>query len=142
MARSDAAMVPTKVSVSSFVKGLGDERRRREAKTLISMMKAITGEKPVMWGPTIIGFGRYHYTYASGREGDAPRAAFSPRTAALTVYCTPGFQKTQRDLLRRLGPHRTGVTCLYIRRLEDVDVDALRAIVERSFTAVNRRHPA
>ena len=93
-----------------------------------------------MWGPTIIGFGSYHYKYASGHEGDAPRAAFSPRSAALTVYCMPGL--AQGDLLRRLGPHKISVSCLYIRHLDDVDTDVLRALVERSFKAVNKRYPA
>jgi hypothetical protein len=138
--RSEAKMVPTKVSVQTFVNGLVDERRRREATALISMMKKITGEKPVMWGPSIIGFGSYHYKYASGREGDAPRVAFSPRSAALTVYCVP--VAGQRELLRRLGPNKTTVSCLYIRRLDDVDVDILRALVERSFKEVNERYPA
>ena len=133
-------MVPTKVSVQTFVKGLDDERRRREATALISLMKKVTGEKPVMWGPTIIGFGSYHYKYASGREGDAPRAGFSPRSAALTVYCMPGFA-AHRDLLDRLGPHKTSVSCLYIRRLDDVDVDVLRALVERSFDEINEQYP-
>jgi hypothetical protein len=139
--KSAAKMVPTKVSVQTFVKGLADERRRREAKALISMMKEVTGEKPVMWGPTIVGFGSYHYKYASGREGDAPRAAFSPRGAALTVYCMPGFT-AQLPLLRRLGPHTTSVSCLYIRHLDDVDADVLRAIVARTFEETNRRYPA
>lgn len=134
-------MVPTKVSVRTFVNGLDDERRRREATALISMMKKVTGKNPVMWGPSIIGFGSYHYKYASGREGDAPRAGFSPRSAALTVYCVPGFA-AQRDLLSRLGPHKTSVCCLYIRRLDDVDLDVLRAIVERSFKEVDERYPA
>jgi hypothetical protein len=134
-------MVPTKVSVQTYVDGLDDERRRREATALISMMKKVTGEKPVMWGSSIIGFGSYHYKYASGHEGDAPRAGFSPRSTALTVYCVPGFA-AQRDLLDRLGPHKTSVSCLYIRRLDDVDVDVLRAIVERTFEEVNKRYPA
>lgn len=139
--RSEAKTKPTKVSVQSFVDGLDDERRQREAKTLISMMRKVTGEKPVMWGPSIVGFGRYHYKYASGREGDAPRAGFSPRKAALTVYCAPGFT-AQGSLLRRLGPHRTSVSCLYIRKLEDVDLDVLREIVERSIAQMNRMWPA
>ena len=139
--KSQAKMVPTKVSVQTFVNGLDDERRRQEATSLISMMKEVTGEEPVMWGPSIIGFGSYHYRYASGREGDAPRAGFSPRSGALTVYCVPSFA-AQRGLLGRLGPHKTSVSCLYIRRLDDVDVNVLRVIVERSFKEVNKRYPA
>jgi hypothetical protein len=138
---SAAKMVPTKVSVQTFVNGLDDERRQREAIAVISMMKKITGQKPVMWGSSIIGFGSYHYKYASGREGDAPRAGFSPRSAALTVYCMRGFA-ARRDLLSRLGPHKTSVCCLYIRRLDEVDLDVLRAIVERTFKEVNKRYPA
>lgn len=138
--KSAAKMVPTKVSVQTFVNGLDDERRRREATTLISMMKKVTGKRPVMWGPSIIGFGSYHYKYATGHEGDAPRAGFSPRRAALTVYCMPGFT-AERDLLRRLGPHKTSVSCLYIRRLDDVDLDVLRAIIERTFAEMNQRYP-
>jgi hypothetical protein len=139
--RSEAKMVPTKVSVRTYVNGLEDERRRREATALIAMMKKVTGKKPVMWGSSIIGFGSYHYKYASGREGDAPRAGFSPRSSALTVYCVRGFT-AQRSLLSRLGPHKTAVCCLYIRRLDEVDVDVLRAIVEHSFNAVNKQYPA
>lgn len=94
-------------------------------------MKDVTGEPPVMWGDSIVGFGTYHYTYASGREGDWPRTGFSPRKQSMTVYCMPGFQH-QRDLLARLGPHKTSVSCLYLRNLDDVDLDVLRAIVARS----------
>ncbi len=133
-------MVPTKVSVASFVNGLKDERRKQEANALIAMMKQVTGEQPVMWGPSIIGFGSYHYKYESGREGDAPRAGFSPRGAALTVYCMPGFP-AERELLDRLGPHKTSVSCLYIKRLEDVDQDVLREIVERTYGASNVQYP-
>lgn len=131
---------PTDVSAAAFIASLTDERRRAEAGTLVDLLTEVTGEKPVMWGPSIVGFGSYHYTYASGREGDWPRAGFSPRKAAMTVYCMPGFDK-QRDLLDRLGPHKTGASCLYIRNLADVDLEVLREIVERSVEHMARSYP-
>ena len=132
---------PTDVNPRSFIAGLVDERRRSEAETLLELMTSITGEKPVMWGgPSIVGFGSYHYQYASGREGDWPRTGFSPRKAALTVYCVPGFD-SQRDLLARLGPHKTGASCLYIRKLEDVDLEILRQMVARSIEYMADKYP-
>ena len=128
---------PTKVTVASFIRGIADERRRDECKVMLPLMREVTGERPVMWGTSIIGFGQYHYKYASGREGDWLRTGFSPRKQSLTVYCMPGF-KQQSDLLQRLGPHKTSVSCLYIRRLEDVDLDVLRAIVARSLQQMQR----
>lgn len=129
--RTENKTRPTAVEPSAFIAALNDERRRRESDALIELMREVTGEEPVMWGPSIVGFGSYHYKYESGREGDMPRAGFSPRKAAMTVYCTPGFTE-QSDLLEQLGPHKTGSSCLYIRRLDDVDLDVLRQIVARS----------
>ena len=138
--RTEAKTKPTKVSAQSFVDGLDDERRRREAKTLISMMKKLTGEKPVMWGPSIVGFGSYHYKYASGREGDAPRAGSPVEGRAHGVL---------RSRLRRAtrsppsaGPHTTSVSCLYIRKLEEIDLDVLRELIERSVDQMRRKFPA
>lgn len=131
---------PTAVAPSAFIGALVDERRRRESATLVQMMREVTGEEPVMWGSSIVGFGSYHYKYASGREGDAPRAGFSPRKGALTVYCMPGFA-SQRDLLARLGPHKTSVSCLYIRKLDDVDLEVLRQIVARSVSQLAETYP-
>jgi hypothetical protein len=136
--RSEQKTQPTAVSPEAFIAGLDNERRRSEAQTLLDLMSAATGEKPAMWGSSIVGFGTYHYTYASGREGDAPRAGFSPRKAALTVYCMPGFDS---DLLGRLGPHKTGVACLYIRNLADVDLEVLRQIVARSIEVLAEKYP-
>ena len=105
--------------------------RRRDADTLIGLMQRVTGQEPRMWA-TIVGFGQYHYRYASGREGDAPAAGFAPRKAATTVYVMDGVD-AYSDLLDRLGPHTTGVGCIYIKDLEKVDLDALEAIVRRSY---------
>jgi hypothetical protein len=105
--------------------------RRRDADTLIELMQRVTGQEPRMWA-SIVGFGEYHYRYATGREGDAPAAGFAPRKAATTVYVLDGVD-AYRDLLDRLGPHTTGVGCIYIKDLEKVDLDALEAIVGRSY---------
>jgi hypothetical protein len=134
----DLATRPTAIRASSFVAGLTDDRRRREAGQLLELMSDVTGERPVMWGSSIVGFGSYHYRYASGREGDWMRVGFSPRKRALTVYCMPGFAD-QQDLLARLGPHETSVSCLYLRRLDDVDFDVLRAIVARAYAGTADR---
>ena len=105
--------------------------RRRDADTLIELMQRVTGQEPRMWA-TIVGFGEYHYRYASGREGDAPAAGFAPRKAATTVYVMDGVEE-YRDLLDRLGSHTTGVGCIYIKDLEKVDLDAPESIVRRSY---------
>src|SRR5437762_1169843 len=109
---------PTRVSVSAFIDALTDETRRADAKVLVKLMQSATGEKPKMWGPSIIGFGSYHYTYESGREGDMPLAGFSPRKAATVVY---GITRDAGTLRAKLGKHTTGEGCLYIKKLADVD---------------------
>ncbi len=96
------------------------------------MMQEITGEPPAMWGASIIGFGSYHYRYASGREGDSALASFSPRRQHLVIYLASEFEERYRTVLARLGPHKTGRGCLYIKRLDDVDHDALRELIDRS----------
>jgi len=95
-------------------------------------MRDITGEPPVMWGASIVGFGTYHYRYASGREGDSPLTGFSPRRQQLVIYLIGGFENRHHTALARLGPHQTGKGCLYIRRLDLVDGDALRELIDRS----------
>ena len=99
-------------------------------------MVEVTGEQPTMWGGSIVGFGTYHYRYASGREGDGPAVGFSPRKQALTIYVSEGFEAYD-DLLARLGPHSTGKSCLYIKRLADVDEDVLRSLVEGGYRSRN-----
>jgi len=121
--------------VEVFLDGVTHRVRRRDAATLLALMERVTGETAYMWGPSIVGFGEYHYRYDSGREGDAPAAAFSPRKTAMTVYLTPGFAE-HSPLLERLGPHTTGVGCLYLKDLDDVDLDVLEALVRESYDAV------
>ncbi len=130
---------PNDASVKDFLAKAGNERRRGEALALLELMKGVTGEEPVMWGDSIVGFGSYHYRYASGREGDWPLAGFSPRKHALTLYIMSGFAK-HGELLSRLGRHRTGKSCLYLKRLEDVDLNVLRELVERSVEEVSTRY--
>jgi hypothetical protein len=96
------------------------------------MMREITGEPPTVWGPSIIGFGTYHYRRASGHEGDAPLAGFSPRRQHLAIYLVGGFGNRYQSVLARLGPHKTGKGCLHLKRLDDVDQDALRELIDRS----------
>ena len=124
---------PTKLSVSAFIDALTDPERRADAKALVKLMESAAGEKPKMWGPSIIGFGRYHYKYESGREGDMPVIAFSPRKAATVLYGTTGFDKAAA-LLARLGNHTTGKGCLYIRKLSEVD-QLLKALLVKSVAA-------
>jgi hypothetical protein len=121
-------------SVREFLDGIDHSKRRRDAGMLLEMMGRVTGETPRMWG-TIIGFGEYHYKYDSGRQGDAPAAGFSPRKAATTVYLPDGV-RIYAESLERLGPHTTGVGCIYIKDLEAVDIKVLESIVKRSYQAV------
>jgi len=124
---------PTKLSVAAFINALTDRERRADAKALVKLMESAAGEKPKMWGPSIIGFCRYHYKYESGREGDMPVIAFSPRKAATVLYGTTGFDKAAA-LLARLGNHTTGKGCLYIRKLSEVD-QLLKALLVKSVAA-------
>jgi hypothetical protein len=125
-------MVPTLADVDAFIDAVPDEHRRSDARQLCELMRSVTGEPPVMWGPSIVGFGSYHYRYESGRTGDAPLAGFSPRKANLVVYLVGGFEDRYPKLLNKLGPHKSGKACLYLKRLGDVDAGVLRQLVERS----------
>ena len=121
----------TKASVKEFLNQISDEERRKDCFAVAKMMEEITGEKPKMWGPSIVGFGIWHYKYASGREGDWPVAAFSPRKKDLTVYLMPGFTE-HADLMEKLGKHSTGKSCLYIKRLSDLHVPTLKKLITQS----------
>ena len=123
--------VPTSRDVEEFLDGVADERRRAECRAVMAMMRDVTGEEPRLWGPSMIGFGRYHYRYESGREGDWFLTGVAPRKGALTVYIMAGFDRYE-ELMARLGKHTTGKSCLYIKRLEDIDTDVLRELVQRS----------
>jgi hypothetical protein len=126
---------PTKVDVDDFIDALEDEGRRDDCRALVKMMKKATKAKPVMWGPAIVGFGRYRYKYASGHEGEWPIIGFSPRKNDLTLYLMQGFERHE-ELLGRLGKHKTSKACLYIKKLEQVDQDALKELIDLSVEAM------
>ena len=123
----------TGASVDEFMASVSNARRRADGLALLAMMKDVTGLEPEMWGPSIIGFGQYHYRYESGREGDMPLVGFSPRSKSLSIYLVPGFQEHDGALLSRLGKHSTGVSCLYINKLVDVDTGVLRELIAKSY---------
>jgi len=129
-------MIPTDASVRDFIDAVPGETRRRDANTLLDLMQRVTGEPPRMWGPTIVGFGHYHYAYESGREGDAGAAGFSPRKAATTIYLPDGVGG-YADELERLGDHTTGVVCLYLKNLDRVDLAVLESIIDQSYRRVS-----
>jgi Domain of unknown function (DU1801) len=129
---------PTQVSVKSFIEAIPDETKRADAKSLIKLMQNATGEKPQMWGPSIIGFGAYHYIYDSGREGDMPIVGFSPRKAATVLY---NVSANNDEALAKLGKHTTGKGCLYIKKLADVDQTVLKAMIVNSIAATRARYP-
>lgn len=117
--------------MSAFIGAIAEERRRRDCRALVRVMQEITGSKPRMWGSSIVGFGSYHYEYASGREGDWFLAGFSPRKTDLTLYLMPGLDGFEA-LLAKLGKHKTGKACLYIKSLEEVRLPVLTELVRRS----------
>ena len=126
----------TKASVTAFLDKISDEKRRKDCQTVLNLMKQATGEEPKMWGSSIVGFGTYHYRYASGREGDWPIIAFSPRKTDLTLYIAPGFEKKFESLMSKLGKYKTGVSCLYIKKLDDVEIPVLKKLIAKSVEEV------
>ncbi len=137
---SDPKTKKTGASVAGFLKTVHDDRRRRDCRTIIDMMQEITAEKPKMWGPTMIGFGSYHYKYDSGREGDWFVTGVSPRKANLTLYLMAGFADFEK-LLEKLGKYRTGKACLYIKTLEEVDQAVLKRLIKESVAHVRKTRP-
>ncbi|MEM8771037.1 MAG: DUF1801 domain-containing protein [Pseudomonadota bacterium] len=129
---TDAVTVPNKASVAAFIDAVEDPQRKKDAKTLLAMMKKVTGEKPVMWGPSIIGFGKYHYKYESGREGDMLLVGFSPRKANSVLYVL-GSLEDDEPLLAKLGKYKRGRACLYVNKLDDVDAGVLEKLVAKSY---------
>lgn len=120
-----------------FIEAVEHPGRRRDALELLDLMRRATGVEPRMFGSAIVGFGEYHYKYASGTEGDAPAAGFSPRKAASVVYLNDGIS-AHEELLGRLGPHKTGVGCLYLKDLTAIDLDVLEEMVSRSYATLTR----
>jgi hypothetical protein len=122
---------PNDQSVNAFLDGIQDETKRRDSYTLLALMAQVTGQKPLMWGDSIVGFGRYHYHYASGREGNWFLTGFYPRAQNLTLYIMSGFSGFD-DLMSKLGKHTTGKSCLYLKRLADIDLDVLSELIKQS----------
>ena len=130
----------TSKSVTAFINSLSNEIKRKDSFQIIEIMKKQTGFEPRMWGPSIVGFGNYHYKYDSGHEGDMPLAAFSPRSTAIVVYLSENFENRD-ELLQRLGKHKTGKVCLYIKRLSDIDVSVLKEMIANSIKDTQSRYP-
>ena len=122
-------------SVENFLNSIPEDKKREDSFVILDMMKELTGEEPKMWGTSIIGFGTYHYKYASGQEADWLRIGFSPRKQNLSLYIMSGF-KQHEELMAKLGKHSTGKGCLYIKKLEDVDQNVLKELIKASFTAL------
>ncbi len=122
----------TEANVREFIEAFADsEKKKKDSYTLIQLMQEATGHEPKMWGPSIIGFGSYHYKYKTGHEGDAPLLGFSPRKAALSLYVYTGLEE-HRYLLEGLGKFTTGKVCIYVKKLEDIDKDKLRRLMDES----------
>ena len=128
---ADNKTQPTDADPEEFLNRIQDETKRQDCFRILNLMKQITRKKPVMWGPSIIGFGQYHYRYASGREGDFFVTGFSPRRHNLTIYIMPGFARYPA-LMKKLGKYKTGSSCLYVRTLEDVDMATLKELITQS----------
>ncbi len=127
---------PNEGDVRAFLQSVEDEGRREDCFAVLDLMERVTGEEPMMWGPSIVGFGSYDYRYESGREGSWFTAGFAPRKQALTLYIMSGFSKHD-ELMAKLGKHKTGKSCLYVKSLEDVDMDVLEELVRRSVEHVS-----
>lgn len=120
--------VPTEVSVAKFLDTVEPDDKRADAKVLDALFREVTGFEPVMWGPSVVGYGRYHYVYKTGREGDSLATGFSPRAREFSIYIMPGYADFG-PILGRLGKHRIGKSCLYVRRLPDIDLEVLKDLI-------------
>ncbi len=138
MGRAENLTVENDGDVAEFLASIPDRRRRADAAALVELMERVSGQPARMWGTSIVGFGQYHYVYASGREGDAAAIGFSPRKASTTVYFADGFEEYADDLAR-LGPHTTSVSCLYLKRLDLIDLGVLSDMLRRSYLRTTTR---
>jgi hypothetical protein len=134
---AEAKTKRTNASVAAYLRQVPSEETRADCNVLVKMMRAATRSEPKMWGPSMVGFGQYHYVYASGREGDWPLTGFSPRKQALTIYVMAGFDKYPH-LMKKLGTYKTGKSCLYVKRLADVDTKVLKELVTESVKFVKK----
>ena len=130
----------TSKSVTAFINSVTDETKRKDSYLIIEIMQKQTGFEPKMWGPSIVGFGKYHYKYDSGHEGDMPLAAFSPRSTAIVIYLSATFENRD-ELFQKLGKHKTGKVCLYIKKIEDIDVSVLKKMISNSIKHTQSLYP-
>lgn len=131
---------PSAVSPADYIAAVEPAAKRADAEAIDAMLRQISGEEPRMWGPSIIGYGSYHYRYESGREGDAPRLGFSPRKAATVLYLSDEYPE-HAALMAKLGKHTHGVSCLYVKKLADVDMEVLEELARRSLAATDAKYP-
>lgn len=141
MTKHELKTKATPVSVNEFIEAVADERQRADAKKISAMMERLSGHPPKMWGPSIIGFGQYHYKYASGHEGDMARIGFSPRKANIVLYLVDGFDG-HAELMAKLGKHKTGKSCLYVKRLSDIDETVLEQLCAESLKWMTAKYPS
>lgn len=139
MAKYELKTKKNDASPAKFVNAVKDDERRKDGKALLKIFKEITGKTPKMWGSSIVGYDTYHYTYKSGQEGDWMMTGFSPRKQNLSLYIMPGFGD-YKDLLKKLGPHKTGVGCLYIKRLEDIHLPTLKKLIKKGYTDMKKMY--
>lgn len=140
MAAATNKTVPTQADVDAFIAAVSDEKQREDARQLCALMSRLSGHQPRLWGPTIIGFGSYHYRYESGREGEMCRIGFSPRKGQTVIYLITGYDQLQEHLAQ-LGKHKLGKSCLYIKRLSDINVETLEAMMTASLAAMAVKYP-
>ena len=131
---------PTPQKVSEFVAGIEDKQKQADCRELMKLMSGITGNRAKMWGSSIVGYGKYHYKYESGREGDFFLTGFSPRKQALTIYIISGFS-INPELMEKLGKYKTGKSCLYVKKLDDLDREALAQLIEESVAYIRKKYP-
>lgn len=131
----------TSLNVNDFINAIKDETKRKDSFNLVAIIKKHTGIEPKMWGPSIIGFGTYHYKYESGREGDSPLIGFSPRAAALTLYLSGHFEQRE-ELLKKLGKHKTDKGCIYVKKLEDINIETLLIMITNHIKHINKLYPS
>ena len=132
--------IRTEASVTDFINTLTDEQKKKDSFKLVQIITQLTGLEPYMYGPTIIGFGNYHYKYESGREGDAPLAGFSPRKAAISLYFSSVFPERE-NLLKKLGRHKAAVACIYVKRLDDIDLNVFKEMTIASVNHTRKLYP-
>tara|TARA_R110001599_G_C12040134_1_gene641065 strand:- start:339 stop:761 length:423 start_codon:yes stop_codon:yes gene_type:complete len=139
MTKAQNKTTTTEASVTDFLNSIAEEKKKNDCVLVKNLMEEITGEPAKMWGTSIVGFGNYHYKYDSGREGDSLKVGFSPRVQNLTLYIMPGFEKYD-DHMSKLGKYKTGKSCLYIKKMEDIDLEILKSLIKDSYDYMTNKY--